>query len=133
MNTIFVDSLNWLEYAKDSEGNLWLLDYPHSEMHGDGPRRQRQLVSDARVLQAFEALLHVMARHTDELHANSKTTQPHLSAIGGLASAFADGKLVNKSLSQARRTFGWSFLPEAWGESVESAWAKFIAVAENAT
>ena len=133
MNTIFVDSLNWLEYANDAEGNLWLADYPHSEMHGGGPRRERKLMSEAKVLHAFENLLRVLAQHTQELHGNSKTTQPHLSAIGSLAAALADGSSIGSSLSQARRTFGWSFLPEAWGESIESAWAKFTAVAENAT
>lgn len=132
MNTIFVDSLNWLEYAKDSAGSLWLLDYPSAAMHGGGPQRKRQLTSDASVLHAFEKLLRVLARYSDELHANSETTRPHLSAIGNLAAAFAVGAQVSLSLSQARRAFGWSFLPEPWGDPVEPAWAEFVAVAENA-
>ena len=35
---------NWeIEYLDPSTGDRWLMDYPHSEMHGGGPPRLRRL------------------------------------------------------------------------------------------
>ncbi len=39
-----VDSVNWtVRYSCPDTGRLWILDAPHSELHGGGPPRLRQL------------------------------------------------------------------------------------------
>jgi hypothetical protein len=129
VHTIFVDSINWLEYAQDAKGRTWLIDYPNSNLHGGGPQRSRELIGDPKVLTAFNALLGVLSVHSRELHEAPKQTSWHLASIGEIAIALGNGDRISEPLRTTKQAFGRSFLPNSWGESVESAWAKFAEVA----
>lgn len=130
MHTIFVDSINWLEYAKDAQGRLWLLDYPYSGLQGGGRQRSRELIADPKLLEAFDALLRVLSVHSKELHGAPNQTRWQLASIGGVASALANHDRISEPVRIATQAFGRSFLPDDWGASVESAWTKFSEVAE---
>ncbi|UUA72350.1 Imm27 family immunity protein [Cellvibrio sp. QJXJ] len=133
MNKIFIDSINWLEYLKDDSGNLWLVDYPNSEMHGGGPPRKRMLFGNQIILSDFEKLLVVLEQNSNHLHENHEITKQHLKAIGNVAESFTTSESKKESISTAARAFGWSYLPEYWGKNVESAWAIFTETAKNKT
>lgn len=128
MRTIFVDSINWLEYAKDTRGRLCLLDYPGSGMHGGGPQRSRALIGDPTVMAAFDALLQVLSAHSQELHCDASLTRWHLASIGKIADALANCEGLGGPARTTKQAFGRGFLPDRWGESVESAWANFAEV-----
>ena len=51
LEKLAVDSSGWLSLYRDpSTGELWEITYPHSEMHGGGPRALSHIsVADARV------------------------------------------------------------------------------------
>lgn len=43
LKRIRVDADNWeVEYIDDSTGELWVMDYPESELHGGGSPRLRK-------------------------------------------------------------------------------------------
>lgn len=129
MKVLFVDLLNWLEYAHDETGRLWLADYPGSPRApavGSGPRELR---GSPELLAALAGLLQVLASHAPQLHRHAPITQPHLGAIAQLAQALAAGQPLQAALTEARRCFEWTPLPGAWGDAVGAAWARLDAAA----
>lgn len=130
MNVLFVDLLNWLEYAQDDAGRLWLADYPGSPRSHAGHGGPQELPGSPAMRAAWSDLLQVLARHAPQLHRHAPITQPHLGAIAQLAQALAAGRPTGPALTEARRCFEWTPLPGPWGEAVGRAWARLDAVAD---
>jgi hypothetical protein len=130
VNVLFVDLFNWLEYAQDEAGRLWLADYPGSPKAPTGGE-PRELHGSPGLLAALAELLQVLAQHAPQLHRHAPIAQPHLGAIARLAQALAAGLPLDAALTDARRCFEWTPLPGAWGEAVGAAWARLDAVADT--
>lgn len=130
MNILFVDLLNWLEYAQDDAGSLWLADYPGSPRAPAGHSLPRELRGAPDMLAALVDLLCELSRHAPELHRHAPIAQPHLGAIAHLAAALADARPLGAALTEARRCFEWTPLPGPWGEAVGAAWARLDALAD---
>lgn len=130
MNVLFIDLLNWLEYAQDDAGRLWLADYPGSPRAPAVGGEPRQLRGSPELLAALAELLQVLARHAPQLHRHAPITQPHLGAIAGLAQALVAGAGLEPALTETRRCFAWTPLPGAWGEAAGLAWARVDAAAD---
>jgi hypothetical protein len=129
VNILFVDLLNWLEYAQDETGRLWLADYPGSPRAPAGGGA-RELRGPSEVLAALGELLQVLARHAPQLHRHAPIAQPHLGAIARLAQALAAGMPLAPATTEARRCFEWTPLPGSWGEAVGVAWARLDSVVD---
>jgi len=127
VNILFVDLLNWLEYAQDEHGRLWLSDYPGSPKAPAGGEA-RELCGPPVMLAALGELLQVLARHAPQLYRHAPIAQPHLGAIAELAQALAAGLPLAPAVTEARRCFEWTPLPGPWGEAVGAAWARLDAV-----
>lgn len=123
MNVLFVDLLNWLEYAQDDAGRLWLADYPGSPKAPAERGEPCELRGSPERLAALAGLLRVLARQAPQLHRHAPIAQPHLGAIARLARAMGTGQPPDAALTEARRCFAWTPLPGAWGEAVAAAWA----------
>ena len=132
MVPIFADSVHGLVYSQDAKGTLWLADYPDSGSQEGGAVRMRRLHLPSDHESLFEALLQCLGEHSPALHANANVASSHLAAIGKIAEQLASDRPAREAIAQAKRTFGWSFLPEQWGEAVESAWARYCEAAESA-
>lgn len=129
---LFSDGIHWRVFSEDANGTLWLTDYPNAEYHGGGTPRTRALNGPTTLLASFHELLCALGGHAEHLHKHASVCTPHLESIGRIAEALAEGRSPEPEFSSAVRAFGWSYLPEAWGEAVESAWAKFSRVARSA-
>lgn len=127
MDVLFVDLLNWLEYTQDDAGRLWLADYPGSPKAPAHLGAPREIHGSRERLAALVALLKVLAQHAPQLHRHAPIVQPHLGAIAQLAQAMCAGRPLDTALTEARRCFEWTPLPEAWGEAVAGAWAQLDA------
>lgn len=122
---LFSDGIHWRTLSEDASGNLWLTDYPDAEYHGGGTPRIRALNAPRVLLDSFRELLGALGSNTESLHKHVSICAPHLDSIGKIAEALAEGRSAEPEIASAVRTFGWSYLPDAWGEAVESAWANF--------
>lgn len=130
---LFSDGIHWRVFDADAEGNVWLTDYPHAEYHGGGTPRRRVLKGSTAVLVAFHSLLRTLGEHSQALHENASICTPHLASIGEVAEALAERGSAESEVASAIRTFGWSYLPDTWGEAVESSWVRFLWVAGSET
>lgn len=130
MNILFVDLLNWLEYAQDDAGRLWLADYPGSPKSPPVRAEPREVRGSPELLAALAEMLQVLARHAPQLYRHAPIAQPHLGAIARLAQALAAERPLDAALTEARRCFEWTPLPGLWGEAVGAAWARLEAGAD---
>jgi hypothetical protein len=131
LNVLFVDLVNWLAYAQDADGRLWLSDYPGPTAATAAPGSPRELHGDPAMLAALAELLQVLARQAPALYRHAPLAQPHLGAIARLAAALAADSSPQPALTEARHCFEWTPLPGPWGEALRSAWSRLDARAAS--
>jgi hypothetical protein len=132
IRVLFSDGIHWRVFSEDENRALWLTDYPNAEYHGGGTPRIRPLSGPHPLLASYRELLCALGENAELLHKHASVCTPHLESIGRIAEALAEGRSAEPEVTSAVRTFGWSYLPDAWGEAVESAWAKFSRAAHGA-